>query len=84
MKYLDIKYILSVGQILSAEFKTLIYVPAYGHVTVVYCYNLLVYLQRIKNYYYKITEQQFLAIYHVITLAQKKKITNHLIYLPCD
>lgn len=32
MKYLDIKYTLSVGQILSAEFKTLIYVPAYGHV----------------------------------------------------
>lgn len=60
------------GQILSAEFKTLIYVLAHGHVTVVYCYNLLVYLQTTKNYYYKITEQQFLAIYHVITLAQKK------------
>ena len=82
MKYLDIKYTLSVGQILSAEFKTLIYVLAHGHVTVVYCYNL-VYLQTIKNYYYKITEQQFLAIYHVITLAQKK-IKNHSTYVPCD
>jgi hypothetical protein len=44
MKYLDSKYTLSVGQILSAKFKTLISVLAYGHVTAVSCYNLLVYL----------------------------------------
>ena len=35
MKYLDIKYTLSVGQILSAKFKTVITVQAYGHVTAV-------------------------------------------------
>jgi len=44
MKYLDNNYTLSVGQILSAKFKTVISVQAHGHVTAVYCCNLLVYL----------------------------------------